>query len=45
LANRKLLKEIMLEHHFKSFDSEWWHYNLENSGVDKVSNLKWKCEP
>jgi D-alanyl-D-alanine dipeptidase len=45
LANRKLLMEIMLEHHFKSFDSEWWHYNLENSGVDKVSNLKWKCEP
>ncbi len=45
LANRKLLKEIMLEHHFKSFDSEWWHYNLVNSGTDKVSNLKWKCVP
>lgn len=43
LANRQLLKAIMLEHNFKSFDSEWWHYNLNNSGVDKVSNLKWKC--
>jgi D-alanyl-D-alanine dipeptidase len=45
LANRKLLKDIMLQHNFKSFDSEWWHYNLVNSGLDKVSNLKWKCEP
>lgn len=45
LANRKLLKEIMLQHNFKSFDSEWWHYNLVNSGADKVSNLKWKCVP
>jgi D-alanyl-D-alanine dipeptidase len=44
LANRKFLKEIMLQHNFKSFDSEWWHYNLNNSSVDKVSNLKWKCD-
>lgn len=44
LANRKLLKEIMLQHNFKSFDSEWWHYNLNNSSVDKVSNLKWRCD-
>jgi D-alanyl-D-alanine dipeptidase len=45
LTNRKLLKEIMVQHHFKSFDSEWWHYNLVNSSSDEVSNLKWKCEP
>jgi D-alanyl-D-alanine dipeptidase len=45
LVNRKLLKEIMLQHNFKSFDSEWWHYNLVNSSLDEVSNLKWKCEP
>ena len=44
LANRKLLKEIMLQHNFKSFDSEWWHYNLKNSSADKVSNQKWRCE-
>jgi len=43
LANRKLLKEIMLQHNFKSFDSEWWHYNLNNSAADQVSNLKWRC--
>lgn len=43
LANRKLLKETMLQHDFKSFDSEWWHYNLNNSSADKVSNQKWKC--
>jgi D-alanyl-D-alanine dipeptidase len=44
LNNRKFLKEIMLQHNFKSFDSEWWHYNLNNSSVDEVSNLKWRCE-
>jgi len=44
LANRKFLKEIMLQNNFKSFDSEWWHYNLTNSSADKVSNQKWRCE-
>ncbi len=44
LANRKFLKEIMLQHNFKSFDSEWWHYNLNNSSADKVSNQKWRCD-
>lgn len=43
LANRKFLKTIMLEHNFKSFDSEWWHYNLNGSNKDEVSNQKWKC--
>ncbi|MFN3968326.1 M15 family metallopeptidase [Flavobacterium sp.] len=43
LANRKFLKEIMLQHNFKSFDSEWWHYNLNNSSADKVSNQIWRC--
>ncbi len=42
-ANRKLLKKIMLTCDFKSFDSEWWHYNLKNSQLDKVSNFKWDC--
>ncbi len=44
LANRKFLKQIMLQHNFKSFDSEWWHYNLNNSSADKVSNQNWRCE-
>lgn len=43
LKNRKLLKDIMLQHNFKSFDSEWWHYNLNGSNKDKVSNQKWRC--
>jgi D-alanyl-D-alanine dipeptidase len=44
LENRKFLKEIMLQNNFKSFDSEWWHYNLNGSNTDKVENLKWRCE-
>ncbi|WP_445454609.1 M15 family metallopeptidase [Flavobacterium sp. 25HG05S-40] len=43
IANRKFLKEIMLQHHFKSFDSEWWHYNLNGSNKDAVSDQKWRC--
>ncbi len=43
LANRKFLKGIMLQHNFKSFDSEWWHYNLNGSSKDEVSNQKWNC--
>ena len=43
LANRKFLKETMLQHNFKSFDSEWWHYNLNGSNKDEVSNQKWRC--
>ncbi|MCF6131916.1 M15 family metallopeptidase [Flavobacterium wongokense] len=43
LNNRKLLKEIMLQHNFKSFDSEWWHYNLNGSNKDEISNQKWQC--
>lgn len=42
--NRVLLKQIMQENGFVSFDSEWWHYNLQNASKDKVSNTKWKCE-
>lgn len=44
LDNRKLLKSIMLGNNFKSFDSEWWHYNLENSSMDNLSNFVWDCE-
>lgn len=43
LANRQFLKAVMLQFNFKPFDSEWWHYNLNNSAVDEVSNLKWRC--
>lgn len=42
--NRQLLKETMLSHGFKSFDSEWWHYNLANALSDKIANFKWDCD-
>lgn len=42
--NRVFLKQIMQENGFVSFDSEWWHYNLQNASKEKVSNTKWKCE-
>ncbi|MGX1640107.1 MULTISPECIES: M15 family metallopeptidase [unclassified Sphingobacterium] len=29
-ANRKLLKDIMEKHGFKSIEEEWWHYTLKN---------------
>jgi D-alanyl-D-alanine dipeptidase len=41
--NRALLKNVMLKHHFRSFDSEWWHYNLTDSSNDSLANFKWKC--
>ncbi|RTY93599.1 M15 family metallopeptidase [Flavobacterium sp. GT3R68] len=44
LANRKLLKKIMLKSGFKSFDSEWWHYNIKNAKLERVSNFKWECD-
>lgn len=43
LENRKLLKKIMLQSDFQSFDSEWWHYNMKNAKLDPVSNFKWNC--
>ena len=43
LQNRKLLKSVMKEVKFNSFDSEWWHYNLSSGLNDKISNEKWKC--
>jgi D-alanyl-D-alanine dipeptidase len=42
--NRLLLKRIMTEKSFNSFDSEWWHYNLKSGLNDAVSNVKWNCD-
>lgn len=42
-TNRKLLKKVMTQNGFNSFDSEWWHYNLKSALNDKVSNAKWNC--
>lgn len=41
--NRQLLKEVMLKHNFKSFDSEWWHYNLNDGNLEKLANWNWNC--
>ena len=43
-SNRQLLKTIMVQNGFNSFDSEWWHYNLKSALNDPVSNAKWKCD-
>lgn len=43
LANRELLKQIMQQNNFKPLNSEWWHYNLNGSKNDPVSNQKWDC--
>jgi D-alanyl-D-alanine dipeptidase len=44
LNNRKLLKKVMVQNNFQSFDSEWWHYNMKNAKLDPISNFKWKCD-
>ena len=41
--NRLLLKRIMQKSGFIPFNSEWWHYNLNNASKDRVSNTKWNC--
>jgi zinc D-Ala-D-Ala dipeptidase len=43
LANRKLLKETMEKHNFKSIYSEWWHYNYKPARYDAISNFNWNC--
>jgi len=43
-SNRNLLRRIMAKENFKSFDSEWWHYNLKSALIDPVSNFKWDCK-
>jgi D-alanyl-D-alanine dipeptidase len=43
-GNRELLKNIMIQNGFNSFESEWWHYNLKSALNDAVSNAKWKCD-
>jgi zinc D-Ala-D-Ala dipeptidase len=44
LKNRLLLKSVMESSSFKTFQSEWWHYDLITEIKDGVSNFKWNCE-
>ena len=29
-ANRMLLQSLMVKHGFRSLETEWWHFTLEN---------------
>jgi len=42
MANRSLLKEVMLSHGFTLYDAEWWHYNLKQRDNYKLMNLSFE---
>lgn len=44
LQNRKLLKETLSKHNFRSIYTEWWHYELRTNLHLKNSNFKWECK-
>ena len=43
LANRRLLKEVLAKHNFKSIYSEWWHYEYRPEMQSKVEDFQWEC--
>lgn len=36
LANRQLLKNIMMKYGFKNYSKEWWHFSLKNEPFPKT---------
>lgn len=44
LKKRKLLKSVMESSGFKTFQSEWWHYDLITEVKDSISNFRWNCD-
>ncbi|MEB3345294.1 M15 family metallopeptidase [Aquimarina gracilis] len=44
IKNRKLLRETMNKHGFRTIRTEWWHYNYKSSLKYKISNFTWECE-
>ena len=44
LKNRKMLRKIMRRNKFNAFESEWWHYNLQDAKKDNLSNFRWDCD-
>ncbi|XVJ65238.1 MAG: M15 family metallopeptidase [Lacibacter sp.] len=42
LQNRKILKEVMLKHGFKLFETEWWHYSWPNDRNYEVLDLSFE---
>jgi D-alanyl-D-alanine dipeptidase len=45
IANRKLLKDLMLEEGFILFDTEWWHYSLPDPKHYDLMDLPFKKIP
>lgn len=44
LQHRKLLKDVMKQHNFKSIFSEWWHYEYVPLMNAPVKDIKWDCK-
>ncbi len=44
LSHRKLLKNTMEKHGFKTIKTEWWHYNFVGGKKFAISDYKWECE-
>lgn len=44
LANRKLLREGMVAHGFRTVRTEWWHYSFQKSWQFKTMNDALPCE-
>jgi D-alanyl-D-alanine dipeptidase len=44
LANRKLLREGMLAHGFKTIRTEWWHYSFKQSWRFETLNDRFPCD-
>lgn len=42
LANRQLLRTVMLKHGFLPLESEWWHYYLPNGKDYELLNVSFK---
>lgn len=41
LANRALLKDLMVQHGFQALPQEWWHYNLK--GYERYPVIELNC--
>lgn len=44
LNNRKILREGMLAHGFKTVRTEWWHYSFRKNYGFHVLNEKYECD-
>lgn len=42
LENRTLLKTVMEKYGFRSFETEWWHYNLPNARDFELLDISFK---